>query len=117
VFRVLKSNNCNKGGEALSISDLERLKEFYDIHYSRRVIKNPTTKIKNMSFSEFGHRKIIDHRKNGFVEGTEPLQNFSKASGTCCKDKSQFNWIFVKFPNNTKKQKMRTRHFSVLNYS
>jgi len=26
VFRVYKSNNCNKGGEALSNSDLERLK-------------------------------------------------------------------------------------------
>jgi hypothetical protein len=105
VFRVYKSNNCNKGGEALSNSDLERLKEFYDIHYSCRVIKNPTTKIKN-----------IDHRKNGFVEGIEPLQNFSKASGTCCTDKSQFNRIFLKFSDSTKKQKMRTQHFSVLNY-
>jgi hypothetical protein len=44
----------------------------------------------NMNLSMFRNPKIIDHRKNGFVERTESLRNFNKGSGTGCINKSQF---------------------------
>ncbi len=75
---------------------------------SCRVIENPTTNRRNTSLSEFGRPKIIDHRKNSFVERTEQLRNFSKGSGAHCTNESWFNRISVKLPNSAKKWKTRT---------
>jgi hypothetical protein len=51
-------------------------------------------------------------RKNSFVERTQPLQHFSKRSGAGSTNKSRFNWIFMKLPNSSKKQKTRPTLFT-----
>jgi hypothetical protein len=50
-----------------------------------------------------------------FVERTEPLRIISKLRKgnweLAAKKKIQFNWIFTKLPNSTKKQKDRDHTF------
>jgi hypothetical protein len=91
VYRVEKSKDCNRSGEALSISDLEQLRLF--ITSTNRVIENPTTVTRNICFSEFRHPKVIDHRKHSFEERTKPLRNISQRSRAGCTDNSRFNWV------------------------
>jgi hypothetical protein len=57
---------------------------------------------------ESRHPKDIDHRNHSFEERTQPLRNFSKRSRAGCIIKSQFNWVFMKLPNSTKKWEIRT---------
>jgi hypothetical protein len=102
VYRVEKSKDCNRSGEALSISDL-----IYYLHHSHKVIENPTTNTRNICLFEFRHPKDIDYRKHSFEERTQPLRNFSKRSRAGCTNKSRINWVFMKLPNSTKKREMR----------
>jgi hypothetical protein len=105
VYRVEKSKDCNRSGEALSISDLERLRLF--ITSTNRVIENPTTITRNICFFEFRDPKIIDCRRHSFEERTQPLRNISQRRRAGCTDKSRFNWTFMKLPNRTKKRETR----------
>jgi hypothetical protein len=49
----------------------------------------------------------FDHEKHSFEERTQPLANFNKRSRTSYTNKSRFNWVFMKLPNNTKKWETR----------
>jgi hypothetical protein len=110
VYRVEKSKNCNRSGEALSISDLKRLSLFITSTTpveSLRIIENPTTITRNICLFEFRHPEVIDHRKHSFEERTQPLRNISQRDRAGCTDKSRFNWVFMELPNSTKKRETR----------
>jgi hypothetical protein len=110
MYRVEKSKDCNRSGEALSISDLERLSLFITSTTpveSLRVIENPTTITRNICLFEFRHPQVIDRRKHSFEERTQPLRNISQRSRAGCTDKSRFNWVFMELPNSTKKWETR----------
>jgi hypothetical protein len=107
VYRVEKSKDCNRSGDALSISDLERLRLFITstmpVESLRIQLLSPGTS----AFFEFRHPKVIDCRKHSFEERTQPLRSISQRSGAGCTDKSRFYWDFMKPPNSTKKRKTR----------
>jgi hypothetical protein len=42
-----------------------------------------------------------------FEKRTQPLRNISQRSRAGYTDNSTFNWVFMKIPNNTKKQEMK----------
>jgi len=107
VYRVEKSKDCNRSGEALSISDLEWFKIIYYLHHSCTAIENPTSITRNIRFFEFRHPKVIDRRKHSFEERTQPLRNVSQRSRAGCTDKTRFNWVSMKLPNRTKKWETR----------
>ncbi len=44
---------------------------------------------------------------HSFEERTQPLRNIRQRSRAGCRDKSRFNWVFMKLPNSTKKQETR----------
>jgi len=75
----------------------QKMKLFYHIDYSCRVIENLTTNTRNICLSEFWHPKVIDHRKNSFIERTQPLRNFSKRTRAGCTNKSKFNGFLWNF--------------------
>ena len=110
MYRVKKSKDYTRSGEALSISDLERLRLFITSTTpveSLRISENPTTITRNICLFEFRHPEVIDHRKHIFEERIQPLRNISQRSRAGCTDKSRFNWVLMKLPNGIKKREMR----------
>jgi hypothetical protein len=106
VYRVEKSKDCNRSGQALSISDLERLRLFIT---STTPVESLRIHLLSQGTSafEFRHPKVNDHRKHSFEERTKPLRNISQRSRAGCTDKSRFNWVCMKLPNRTKKRETR----------
>jgi len=96
VYRVEKSKDC---GEALSISDLERLRLFI----------TSTTPVESLRIQLLlqGIFAFLSLDTHSFEERTQPLRNIRQRSRAGCRDKSRFNWVFMKLPNSTKKQETR----------
>ncbi len=87
MYRVEKLKDCNRNGEVLSTSNLERLGCFITSNYSCKVVENSMTNTRNIvNFDTKGQL-----RKNSFVERTQPFGNFSKRNAAGCTNKSRFN--------------------------
>jgi hypothetical protein len=84
VYRVEKSKDCNKSGEALSTSDLKRLSLFITSTTPVESLRIQLLTQGTSAFFEFRHPKVIDCRKHSFEERTQPLRNFSKKSRAGC---------------------------------
>jgi hypothetical protein len=59
VYRVEKLKDCNRNGEVLSTSNLERLSCFIKSKYSCKVVENTTTNTRNIvNFDTKGHLTV-----------------------------------------------------------
>jgi hypothetical protein len=47
--------------------------------------------------------------KHSFEKKTRALRNFSWKIRVGCTNECRFNWVFMKLPNNIKKQKMKAK--------
>jgi hypothetical protein len=103
VYRVEKSKDCNRSWEALSISDLERLRLFITI--------TPVESLRIQQLSQGTSAFLSLDTQRSLTVGNialkkehKPLRNIrQKSSRAGCTDKSRFNWGFMKLPNRTKK--------------
>jgi hypothetical protein len=107
VYRVEKSKDCNRSGEALSTSDLERLSLFITSTPPVESLKIQLLTQGTSAFLKFRHPKVINCRKHSFEDRTQPLRNLSTRSRAGCTNESSFNWVFMKLPDSTKKQETR----------
>jgi hypothetical protein len=108
VYRVEKSKDCNRSGEALSTSDLERLSLFIISTPPAESLRIQLTQ-GTSAFFKFRHPKVINCRKHSFEDRTQPFRNLSMRSKAGCTNDSSFNWVFMKLPDSTKKQETRAR--------
>jgi hypothetical protein len=107
MYRVEKSKDYNRSGEALSILNLKRLRLFITSTTPVKSLGNQLLSQGTSTSLSLDTQKVIDHRKHSFEERTQPLRNINQGSRAKCIDKSRFNWIFKKFPNHTKKWETR----------
>jgi hypothetical protein len=88
VYRVQKLKDCNRNGEVLSTSNLERLSCFITSTILAKLLK---IQLLTQGTLLILTPKVIDCRKNSFVERTQPFGNFSKRNRAGCTNKSRFN--------------------------
>jgi hypothetical protein len=96
VYRVDKSKDCNKSGEALSTFSLEKLSYFITSTTPVESLRIQLLTQGTLAFLSVA--KVVDPRKNSFAERIEPLRNIRKGSRAGCKNRSWFNRIFMKLP-------------------
>ncbi len=113
MYRVEKSKDYNKSGEALSILDLQRLRSYITSTTPIESLTIQRLSQRNICFFELKHPKVIDSKKCSFEEKTQPFRNIGQRTKAGCTNKSKFNWIFIKLPNCTKKQETRATLYTL----
>jgi hypothetical protein len=107
VYRVEKSKDCNRSGEALSISDLERLRLFITATTPVESLRIQLPSQGTSAFLSLDTQTSLTVGNIALKKEHSHLRNIRQRSRAGCTDKSRFNWVFMEVPNRTKKREMR----------
>jgi hypothetical protein len=107
VYRVEKSKDCNRSGEALSISDLERFRLFITSTTPVESLRIQLLSQGTSAFLSLDTQRSLTVGNIALKKEHKPLRNISQRTRAGYTDKSRFNWNFMKLPNCTKKRETR----------